>query len=256
MNTMFSISNDDLFIKPFFSIAGLATQLVFLVKSPDPSKNVGVLLDIGDGTCRDILEHKLDFSWFNTVIISHGHYDHMAGLYAFLGIKRMLGHTSTITVVFPEHCIEVESCIHAFEMNYPKSIPFTILRKTVSISSISSLNITDDILVTSFPVLHRGSTLSPGVLPLIPACGYQVSSLSKNVKIAFSGDTAPTDVLYDLFNSDVDYGFIENTHPDDSWVRDKINRFHLTTAEAREFSKNCKQVILIHGLPQYVLDRE
>ena len=250
---MFEYNTDDAFIKPLFSTAGLATQLVILDKHSNPP--VGILLDIGDGTCRDILDNHLDFTWFNHIIISHGHYDHMGGLYSFLGVKRMLGDNQTITIMYPAKCIEVENCIKTLKGNYPDSLPYEIKLVPTSTSDVTEHTVLDQIRIKSFPVLHRGSTLTPGVLPLIPACGYQVHLLTPNLKIAFSGDTAPTPILYDLFSSDVDFGFIETTHPDDSWVKDKINRFHLTEAEALDFSKNCKQAILIHTLPPHILNK-
>ena len=178
----------------------------------------------------------------------------MGGLYSFLGVKRMLGETHPITIIYPEKCIEVENCIMALKNNYPDSLPYTINLIPVSTFEISEQKLSDKIIIKSFPVLHRGSTLTPRVLPTIPACGYQVYFANHDFKIAFSGDTAPTPILYELFSSDVDLGFIENTHPDDSWVKDKVNRFHLTKAEALEFSKNCKKTILTHSLPSHVLE--
>lgn len=242
---------EDFFVKPLFSIAGLATQLVFLKKYG--SKPKGILLDVGDGTCRDILDNKLDFLWFNHICISHGHYDHMGGLYSFLGLKRMLGSEDLVQIIYPEDCIEVENCVKTFQENYSDSIPFKIKLTAVSASKKTSININDDLIITSFPVQHRGSTLKPGVLPLIPACGFQIFSITKNFRIAFSGDTAPCDILYDLFSSDVDIGFIESTHPNDDWVKDKVNRFHLTESEALEYSKNCKKTEIIHTLPPHLL---
>ena len=248
---MFEYSTDKVFIKPLFSIAGLATQIILLDRSCNPP--VGLLLDVGDGTCRDILDQGLDFTWINTIVISHGHYDHMGGLYCFLGVKRMLGDTHSVSIYYPAKTFQVEKVVTIFQDNYPDSIPFSISMIPVPSDELSNQLINESFFLKSFPVVHRGSTLTPGVLPLIPACGYQVTLLKHNLKIAFSGDTAPTPVLYDLFSPDVDFGFIENSHPDDSWVKDKVNRFHLTTSEAQEFSKNCKKVILVHSLPSHLL---
>ena len=247
---MFEYNTKDLFIKPLFSIAGLATQIVFLDKSEDPP--FGLLLDVGDGTCRDILENKLDFNWFNLIAISHGHYDHMGGLYSFLGLKRMLGSSEDITIIYPEQTLEVKNVLKMFKDNYRDTIPFTIKEIIVSTKKQSELSLSPTLVIKSFPTLHRGSTLSPGILPLIPSCGYQVHSRKYNFTIAFSGDTAPTPILYDLFSDNVDIGFIETTHPDDSWVKDKINRFHLTEKEASEYSKNCKKAVFIHKLPPHI----
>lgn len=248
---MFEYNSEKVFIKPLFSIAGLATQIVIVDKESNPP--VGLLLDIGDGTCRDILDNGLDFAWINTIVISHGHYDHMGGIYSFLGTKRMLGDEHEINVYYPSKTVEVENIVKMFKENYPDSIPFNIKMHPIDPQKSAEIVLNKNFVLKAFPVLHRGSTLIPGVLPLIPACGYQVSLINHNLKLAFSGDCAPSTILYDLFSSEVDIGFIENSHPTDDWVKDNVNRFHLTKKEALEFSKNCKKTILIHSLPQHIL---
>jgi ribonuclease BN (tRNA processing enzyme) len=250
---MFNFDSDKFITKVLHSVAGLATQIAFIDKTGITP--IGILLDIGDGTCRDLLNNKFDLSWFNHILISHGHYDHMGGLYSFLGMKRMLGHEKKITIIYPKDSIEVENSINAFENSYTDSIPFTIKKIPLDIQDKAEIKVENDLFIKYFPVIHRGSTLKPGVLPTIPACAFQVYSEKELFKVAFSGDTGPTNILYEVFSSDVDVGFIEASHPDDSWVNDKIHRYHLTELEALEFSKYCKKSVIIHKLPPYILKK-
>ncbi len=85
---MFEYIIDELLIKPFFSIDDVATSNVVIDKLSDPP--TGLILDIRDGTCRDIYANGLDFHWTNTIVIIHRHYDHMRGLFPFLDIKRQI----------------------------------------------------------------------------------------------------------------------------------------------------------------------
>ena len=247
---LFNYENDSVFVKVFFSIAGLATQIIAVNKKCD---STAILIDIGDGSTRDILasRNEVDFSNINTVAITHGHYDHMGGLYSFLGIKRMLGFQGIITIIYPENCIEVINIIQAFTSSYPDTIPYTIKEIPLTVESKSEINL-DCFMLESYPVSHRGSTLKLGATDPIPALGYKIIIKKAGFIFSYSGDTSPNEGLYDLFTPDVDIGFIEATHPDDSWISDKINRYHLTEAEANEYSKNCKKSVIIHSLPEHI----
>lgn len=251
---MFNFETKNLIVNLLYSSGGIATQIVYIDKSEN-SPN-GILMDIGDGTVRDILANHFNLDWFNYILLTHGHIDHIGGLLSFLGAKRMLGTTHELTIVHPKKMREIEDLINVFHKINPELVKFKITLIPCSISEVSEIRINSSTMIKSFPVIHKSSTRIKGEFKNIPALGFQIHSIKQNFTVAYSGDTGPTPMLYNLFNSNVDIAFIEATNPDDSWNNDKNNRSHLTEQEALEFTKNCKQRILIHKLlPKLLLNR-
>ena len=106
-------------------------------------------------------------------------------------------------------------------------------------------------------VEHRSSILRNGTLitgGLIPAVGYKLIYLPNNVKLAFSGDTGPTENLTSLF-ADCDVGFIEATHPGENWIKDTVKRFHLTENEAIIYTKDSERSFLTNKLPNHLVSK-
>lgn len=61
-------------VKVLYSKAGVATQILISTLECD------ILVDVGDGTLRDLLEPDYDFEQLKAVAITHGHFDHVGGL--------------------------------------------------------------------------------------------------------------------------------------------------------------------------------
>jgi ribonuclease BN (tRNA processing enzyme) len=230
-----------------YSIAGLATQI--LIKKLDDLYSF--LIDCGDGTTRDIVNSGIDFNKLLGVAITHGHYDHCSGLHSLLGFLRMIGRVDDFYIIYPDGCIEVEGMIKNFQTCYQESIPFTIVSKKIS-SQSETFKIKEFLTLKAVQVIHYGSTLKYGIGTRIAALGYEITV--NNLKIAYSGDTGPTDTLKTIFTEKTDLGIIEATHPDDSWVKDKKNRYHLTEKEAKEYTSVCRDQIIIHKLHKSVIE--
>ena len=75
-----------------YSRAGIATQILLSTEEDY------FIVDIGDGTLRDLLLRKINFRKIKGIFLTHGHFDHIAGLYAFLGYLRTIERLSLIHI--------------------------------------------------------------------------------------------------------------------------------------------------------------
>ncbi len=109
------------------SKAGIATQILVT------DDRFFLLLDIGDGIIRDLLNIGLKFPINKPiyVFITHGHFDHCGGLFSFLGFLRMLNHKLPVTIHSPKQCEEVESLFKSFQTTYGLTTPFSIEHRSL-----------------------------------------------------------------------------------------------------------------------------
>ena len=104
------------------SYAGIATQILLTTGKHH------LLLDCGDGTIRDVL--GLDSRNLAGIAITHGHYDHLGGVWSLLGCLRTIGRKGTISIVSPPGCVELDTILEGFDHHYRASCPYTIVRQT------------------------------------------------------------------------------------------------------------------------------
>ena len=108
----FAWENDEVEVRIPFSAAGVGTTIVLT------SKFTGriMLLDVGDGTLRDLLKHGgIQFVHdLDLVAITHGHFDHMGGVHSLLGFLRMMKRSEKLHLLLPAGCIEAIESIRGF----------------------------------------------------------------------------------------------------------------------------------------------
>jgi ribonuclease BN (tRNA processing enzyme) len=218
-------------VRVLYSIEGVATQILISTSEGD------LLVDCGDGTLRDLLNLNYDFARLRGVAITHGHFDHIAGLWALWGFLRMIGQTSNLYIIMPESCIEVAKVANVFTNIYKSAMPFKIIFK--SLSNERKIKI-EKLQVQAFAVIHRGSTKTYGVGKRIPACGYSLCYGEQ--RIVISGDTGACRSLQ-MFAKGADLAILEATYKERA---SKKGNFHLSVKEAAEIGKTAKEFILIH----------
>ncbi len=200
-----------------------------------------VLVDAGDGTLRDILAHALDLKTLQAVVFTHGHFDHISGLYALLGFMRMIGRKGVLCVYAPQGCAEVLPVINEFSRNYSDSLPYEIQYNEVGAEETFQVC---GMTVKAYPVVHHGSVEGQEVLEQIPAMGYRISYHGEIV--ALTGDTGLCYAVKQLVNG-ADLAIIEAVYESSSTMSEEVlQKVHLSLDVAAEIGRLAKQYMLIH----------
>lgn len=221
-------------VKVLYSKAGVATQILISTLKWD------ILVDVGDGTLRDLLELDCNFERLKGVTITHGHFDHVGGLWTLLGFLRMIGRTSDLFLITPRSCSEVENLVEGFMVVYGDTMPFRVILKELSNEEKITIG---RIEVQAFSVIHRGLTKIYGVGKRVPAVGYSIGYDKQ--RIVISGDTGMCQSLK-KFVKGADLAILEATAKEKTAKNFEV---HLSLEEATEIGKTAKESILIHQWP-------
>jgi len=223
---------DGIAVEVLFSKAGLATQILVT------TEETAFLIDAGDGTLRDLIHKNFLPQRLKGIFFTHGHADHMAGLYGILGFLRAENHTGTFRIWYPKGCEEIRAVIDAFRRCYKNTTPFTLVEH--------ALNDGDEVEIGQIKVLARevkhwhsikGQPLGP-----VPAMGYRLES--RGITIAVTGDTAPCPSVVELVQ-DADLALIEASLPDEASEKQKMF-LHLTHSEAKKLGTLARDFCFIH----------
>lgn len=221
----------DLTVRVLFSRAGLATQVLV------EAGGTRFLVDAGDGTVRDLLRANVAPQSLTGVFLTHGHQDHVGGLYALLGFLRAEGHNSSFTVWFPADSCEARELVEAIRRCY-QDIPYPLQMYELKVGETVVVGRAE---VTAWPTVHWHSIQGRPLAPA-PALGYRITFAGQTV--AITGDTAFHPGLEDMIRG-VDLALIEATLDDEAPELQKAN-LHLTLSSARRLAQLAKAAVLIH----------
>ncbi|MBT8378128.1 MAG: MBL fold metallo-hydrolase [Ignavibacteria bacterium] len=217
-------------IKIFCSIPNIATGI--LLKAGDTS----FIIDPGDGILRDLNKEigVKNLLGISQVFVSHGHHDHVGGVWSLLTYLRVMQKKTPLTIYYPNECVEIESIFHAFEKVYSHSITYKIVLK--AIKKTNSF-VTKKVTVKPFPVIHK-EHLHTGGTRQVPALGYNFSF--NGMTICYGGDTAYCEDLVKHAKG-VDLAVLEAGHDEET-----PDEMHMTMKEAVSIGKSAKKYFLVH----------
>jgi ribonuclease Z len=218
-------------IKIFCSIPNIATGILL------KSGNTYSVIDPGDGILRDLNKEIGTQEILNipAAFITHGHHDHVGGVWSLLTYLRVMRKTSPLSIYYPKGCIEIESIYSAFKKVYSKGITYEI--KMQEISSYESFN-SGNMVVQPFPVIHKEYLLDGVSTRQVPSLGYKFSF--EDLNICYGGDTAFCQELADSA-AGADLAILEAGHDDET-----PDGMHMTVSEAKSIGETAKEYFLVH----------
>lgn len=217
-----------------YSQAGIATQIMISVEEDY------FIVDAGDGTLRDLLCEKIDLRKIKGIFLTHGHYDHIAGLYALLGYFRIVERECPIDIYFPKGCKEAQQIIFAFKENYD-NLSFKI--QTHKVKGGDEVKI-EDLRVKIYQMRHYAAVGVNRILHPDPAVGYRFIYRGEE-SVAVSGDTGICPGLRKLVEG-ADLALIDSTLNKDEETEELLDKLHLSKEKAEEIGKLAKKYIPIH----------
>lgn len=222
-------SKNNFSIKIFCSIPNIATGI--LLKSGECYS----LIDPGDGILRDLTnEISVDeIKSISDVFITHGHHDHVGGLWSLLTYLRVMNKKSYLKIHYPKGCSEIEHIHKAFLEVYQKSLSYKIILNCIDKQKVIK---SKNMIVKPFEVIHK--ELINNKKRRVPSLGFNFYFNKMN--ICYGGDTAYCETLVqNAVNADL--AIIEAGHGDD-----ESDDMHMSIKEAKSIGKLAKDYFLVH----------
>lgn len=218
-------------IKIFCSIPNIATGILL------HAGKEYFIIDPGDGILRDLNKEIgiKDILKIENIFITHGHHDHVGGVWSLLTYLRVMKKKSPLNIHYPEGCVEIESIYNAFEKVYAGTISYKINLKKIS----KSKNLKSGLVtVKPFPVIHKEYLIDGKGTRQVPAMGYNFTYNKKT--ICYGGDTAYCDEIV-KHAKNADLAVLEAGHDDDT-----PDDMHMTKSEAKSIGESAKEYFLVH----------
>ncbi|MBM4170311.1 MAG: ribonuclease Z [Ignavibacteria bacterium] len=222
---------DDFFIKIYCSIPNVATGILLT------TSKATFIIDPGDGILRDLnkdvgSEIILKVS---DIFISHGHHDHVGGVWSLLTYLSVLRRKAELKIYYPFGCAEIESIYKAFNEVYGKELSYQI--KLYPIKNEKTFT-RHSIKIKPFKVNHRELSSDNISSELIPSLGFKFFYDAKS--ICYGGDTAFCDSLVKNSKGS-DLAIIEAGAEDI-----ESSDLHMTIQQATEIGMTAKEYYLVH----------
>ena len=220
----------DFFIKIFCSIPNVATGILLT------TDNSAFVVDPGDGILRDLTKEisPKEIKNISDVFISHGHHDHVGGLWSFMTYLSVMRRKSPLNIYFPKGCAEILSIYKAFISVYGAELTYKI--NLIEIDDEKTFT-RKSVKIKPFKVNHKEVNTN-GSTELVPSLGFKFTYQGKS--ICYGGDTAYCDSLVKMSKGS-DLAIIEAGAKDGNKTD-----LHLTMDEASKIGETAKEYFLVH----------
>ncbi|MCB9249155.1 MAG: ribonuclease Z [Ignavibacteriales bacterium] len=222
---------NNFYIKIFCSIPNIATGIILT------TEQATFIVDPGDGILRDL---NKDYSAkeilkISDIFISHGHHDHVGGVWSLLTYLSVMKKKTPLNIYFPKGCLEIESIYRSFHEVYSSELSYKINLKEIDNSKSIRRK---DISIKPFKVNHREPSENNKTSFEVPSLGFKFKNNDKT--ICYGGDTAYCDELVKMAKGS-DLAIIEAGAEDEN-----ESDLHLTIDQATQIGKTAKEYFLVH----------
>lgn len=226
-----SWSKKNFSIKIFCSIPNVATGILIRAAKSN------FIIDPGDGILRDLIKELSvkEIISISDVFVTHGHHDHVGGVWSLLTYLRVMNKKSPLTIYYPKGCLEIEHIHNAFQKVYKTSLPYQIKLKAIDGSKVIR---SGDIRIKPFEVIHKEILNDGKGKRQVPALGYNF--VFNKMKICYGGDTAYCENLVKHAKG-ADLAIIEAGHGED-----ESDDMHMSFKEAKSIGQTAKEYFLVH----------
>jgi len=222
---------DDFFIEIFCSIPNIATGILLSTDSAN------FIIDPGDGILRDLNKtlNPEDILKISDIFISHGHHDHIGGVWSLLTYLSVMKKKTSLNIYFPKGCVEMESIYSAFNQVYGSELTYKI--NLVRISSSKPFR-RKSVKIIPFFVNHKEPGNKKGETFTVPSIGFKFVYNKKS--ITYGGDTAYCESLAEM-SENSDLAILEA-----GAEFKEATELHMTMEQAVEIGETAKEYFLVH----------
>ncbi len=192
--------------------------------------------DAGEGFSSSALRNRVDHQRIGTIIVSHTHPDHIAGLFLELQMMHLAKRTEPLAVCLPQEVIEAVGIFMIATYLFPERLGFELSIKPVRPDPVfRDDNITVYARANSHLHSYKAAIEKAGYPNRAQSYSYVIKT--KDSKIIYSGDIGSLDDYADLLD-DCDLLITEGLHLDQEALFEKSSQCglkrivltHLSTA--------------------------